>query len=144
MGTSTDRVRWRDALLRKHVNDPHPFILTLEAIEALGLTENRPPTYREVAKCRGLTVGAIQHHTKVLDKAGLLVAGKGRSPRRLQVVKPSCADWLPAAQVRLNREGTKNWSQDDIVKTLFERLAFQLNQVDLVGSDIEVKAVHKP
>jgi len=144
MGTSTDRVRWREAL-RSHTDDPHPFILTLEAFEALALAEGRPPTFREVARTRQVTAAGIQHHVAVLRRAGLLIGGDRRSPRSLRVCPPpGCTDWLPAAQVRLAREATRGWSQDDILKELFNRMTFQLNQVDLVGSDIEVRVIHKP
>ena len=116
-------------------------MLTLEAIEALTAADGRPPTYREVAASRQLTVGGIQQHTAVLVKAGLLTADKTtRSFRVVDTGTHAVEDWHDVLRVTLSPEDTSG----DVAAVILYQVEEAIERLDLRGSQIEIVIRHKP
>ena len=119
----------------------HAAILTLEAIEALILVDGRPPSYREVAELRQLTVPGIQHQAAFLVKAGLLEMSKSaRSFRVLDTAEKG--GWHEAGKTTLSRSETTHSS--DISDAVEAFVVETMDRVDMFGSDIEIIIRHRP
>lgn len=124
------------------VTDPYPHVLTLEAIEDLTAQgKGRPPTYRELAAARRMTVGGIQYSLDVLAQAKLLSYQKG-VPRSLEVLDSVTEEWVPAGRLLLHREQTRTTkSIGEAIEALVDET---LDRVDLDGSEVEIIIRHKP
>jgi DNA-binding MarR family transcriptional regulator len=117
-------------------------MLTLEAIEAMcGPGDN--PSLREVARVRELTLAGLQHHIRLLERAGLLqkrVKGNARAFKVLDTARAN-EDWIAVTKVTLNRGQTR--TADAIREALSVAIEDAFDKVDLQGSQIELTLRHR-
>jgi hypothetical protein len=133
--------RQRLVLLDKYVSPEgaHAAVLTLETIEALHAIDGRPPSYREVADVRKLTVPGIQWQVRYLVNAGLLSSNK--SSRSFKVLGVGTeGEWVDVLRKTFHREETKKNPQAAVLSQAEDALY----ALDLEGSEIEVVIRHKP
>ncbi len=122
-------------------------LMTLEAIEALTAVDGRPPTYREVSQTRKITVPGVQHQVGILTKAGLLSNDKSsRSFRVLDRMPPFTeGPWHDVLRATIPRENTRRRPGTIHVNEAIMRIVSDsLDEVDLIGSEVEIFIRHRP
>ena len=132
--------------LEPHAKDKgaHAALLTLEAIEALTAAEGFSPTLRDVARVRELTLPGLQHHIGILERAGLLqkrIKGNSRAFKVLDPLK-SNDEWIEVVTLTLTRAQTR--SLLSIREAFSQAVENAMFQVDLEGSQIELRLRHRP
>lgn len=131
--TRHERIR----AIEKKVNtkDGLLYVLTLEAIESLTASMGVPPTYRELATFRNLSVPSIQGHLDTL--AGIGLVSFTNKPRSLRITDSSNKPWEVVCQTRIDR--TEQAAKFDVVlAAVTADLRALYHGTDMFDRDIEI------
>jgi SOS-response transcriptional repressor LexA len=107
----------------------------MEAIESLTAATGQPPTYRELATKRNLSIGGIQTHLDLL--AGIGMVSFTNKPRSLKVTDSTDQPWEIVCQTKIDR--TNQAAKFDVVlAAVTADLQSLYHSTDMFDRDIEI------